>query len=94
VNCNPGDMAMVINSVAGNTGKMVTCVRLLTCLETIMVADTEGPVWLIDSELNWRHVRSGVSSPLPWCPDRKLLPIRPDGEVETREEDLTLEETT
>lgn len=79
MNCQKGDLAIVIRSPSGiNAGKFVTCLHLATEEELLRarVRRSEGPVWHIDVLL---HHTCGLYK--PYAPDSALMPLRPnDGE--------------
>ncbi|CAB5219093.1 hypothetical protein UFOVP229_27 [uncultured Caudovirales phage] len=82
LNCRPGDLAVVVRSVAGNEGKVVTCLRLHPP-GTDNTSVEDGPVWEIDRPLvgvlrsrSTGEVFGRVSS--PYMPDKLLRPLRGD----------------
>jgi len=77
MNCKPGDMAVFIKSTAGNVGRFVTCIRLLSATELAEeFASSDEPVWLIDTEVNLTTIFGGIEK-APFAHDRNLQPIRP-----------------
>ena len=79
--CKPGDLAIVVRSVAGNEGALITCLRLATYEEISSVNFTRrhGPIWVTD-----RALPSRLGRALALAPDDFLSPIRDsDGQDET-----------
>lgn len=79
MNCRPGDLAVVVESMAGNEGRIVTCLRLATAAEVdaANLAPDRAPYWHIDTEILtvWGSARLAA--------DMQLRPIRDqDGEDE------------
>lgn len=78
MNCKPGDLAIIVRSEFGNSGKIVTCLRLASYAE--VPADMQWrdfPVWIVDRNI------PGTCSSGPHIWDDYLRPIRPnDGEDE------------
>jgi hypothetical protein len=84
MNCQKGDMAIVIRSRTGSlVGQVFTCIRILDQpypgqnWEEWMLK--VGPIWVIDRTVPWFYEDG---SPwhipnLPWMPDRHLMPINP-----------------
>lgn len=77
MNCKPGDLAVIVESMAGNEGRIVTCLRLATEAEVdaANLAPHRAPYWHIDTEIPtvWASVRLAA--------DMQLRPIRDqDGE--------------
>jgi hypothetical protein len=77
LNCRPGDLAIIVNSVAGNEGKIVRCIRL----------DPEHILRHIDGNLyttaSWEvdeAVRGWAGDIHHFVPDSKLRPIRDPGD--------------
>lgn len=97
MNCKPGDMAVIIAS--GHSGKMVTCVRLLTAGDAFPTADGPAvgkivgpePIWLIDRWLEWWNADQNHAFEAPICPDSILMPIRPGAADQPIEADLPVE---
>lgn len=86
MNCKPGEMAMIIRGK--NAGTVLTCLELLVdgCTMphaggAVHIANLE-PLWRVDRKLPWRS-NIGTRALWPLCPDRILMPIRPQ-----RDEDL------
>ena len=81
MNCQKGDLAVMIRSAAGNEGRIVTCLRLASekeVKETSFRSNLE-PVWIIDSSL-----RSSCGRSMSMAIDAWLRPIRDQpGEDET-----------
>ena len=75
MNCKPGELAVIVKSMAGNEGKIVRCLRLATKDEVLQTRFTIYPVvWLIDKAL---PTRLGHLAPLAY--DVGLRPIRDPG---------------
>lgn len=90
MNCKPGDLALITVSRGPNSGKMVECIRLVTMEEFrealahiapphISVKDY-GPIWQIDRPITWWAPSINVKQEAHFCPDKVLMPIRPDAE--------------
>lgn len=82
-NCKQGDLAIVVRSECGNAGKIVQCLRLA------MTSDVwpydpqyDGPVWMVDTELNSLHIKTGKISKVKFVPDVLLRPLRDSGETD------------
>lgn len=81
MNCKKGDLAIVVKSVCGNEGKIVTCLELIDDLQWMKgdLPDGVEPGWIIDTEL---IAFDGSKSNL--AKDSALRPIRDQpGEDET-----------
>lgn len=82
MNCKPGELAIIVKSVTGNEGKIVTCVRLASDIE---ISDNglclRGPVWVID-----RAINSLWGPQINFAFDAQLRPIRPGDLHETEDE--------
>jgi hypothetical protein len=81
MNCQPGDMALVIGPDGDpDVGRMVTCIRLYRVDEVYWHDNRRYRAgidfWVVDRELHWR--KDGVLRMLPFCPDQHLVPIRPE----------------
>lgn len=81
--CKKGDLAIVVESAAGNEGKVVQCLELMTgilgCIDQYGRPE-EGAVWRIDRALpGW----SGDCD--HFIMDSQLRPIRPQGDDEVDE---------
>lgn len=78
MNCKPGDLAIVVRSYAGNEGKIVRCVRLLSeaqLWEGPGIDSLISPDWEVDLPL--RNCGGGMQSSIPDC---LLRPIRDPGD--------------
>jgi hypothetical protein len=80
VNCKPGDLAVMVRSMAGNEGKIVRCIRVIGAMRLVsktgvVVSDL---TWEIEPQiLNWK------GDLISFAHDGCLRPIRPnDGEDE------------
>ena len=74
MNCKPGDLAIAVKSVAGNEGKIMTCVRYIGEIKGFEGKDH----WEVD-----RLLPARMGGEYPFCRDSYLRPIRPnDGEDE------------
>lgn len=88
MNCQQGDIAIVVRSTAGNDGAIVTCLRLASLAEKRAVCldrcYDDAPVWVTDRLLKSVHTKDGSSAPPDnLAPDSILRPIRDnDGEDE------------
>jgi hypothetical protein len=81
MNCERGDLAIVVKSIAGHEGRIVRCIRLAERRELADYLWPDVPVWVLDRELQMANVR-GVLLPV-WRPlmrDSQLRPIRDPGE--------------
>lgn len=85
LNCKPGDLAVVVRSMAGNEGVIVRCLRLIRAEATYRANDGSeynSAVWEIDRPLpDWV---GGVDFTFP---DVQLRPIRDPGD-DARDETL------
>ncbi len=83
LNCKPGDLAVIVRSVAGNEGKIARCLRLHTSgtedLDGKHIRNANGgPRWVVEGD-----IRSIEGFRLFTVPDAYLRPIRDsDGEDE------------
>lgn len=85
LNCNEGDLAIVVRSDSGNEGKIVQCLELVI---TDRAPDTTGQMrvfhggvqalWRTDKPLNAIHNISGVNRQMMYCRDSQLKPLRGD----------------
>jgi hypothetical protein len=87
MNCKQGDMAVVIRSIAGNEGKIVSCLRFVPAGSFIpgTKIKTTGDGWEIDVHIRIadRNTRM-ILGTAPWAIDCALMPIRDiPGEDET-----------
>lgn len=81
MNCKPGDLAVVVRSIAGNEGLVLTCLRLATESEMRDGYYWRGlaPMWVTD-----RVSRNNIGGSDALMPDALLRPIRDQpGEDET-----------
>lgn len=77
LNCWPGCRAIIIKSMAGNEGKIVTCVRLRPA-GWDNTFESNGVRWEVDRPLLCTF---GTVDALPSVPDAWLRPLPPDHEV-------------
>ena len=87
MNCKPGDLAIVVRSVAGNEGKIVRCLAVIPTGTLLKGYTTAGIGWLTDIPLNQcLENRNGTyvrADYLPFALHSFLSPIRDqDGEDE------------
>lgn len=75
MNCKQGDLAVIVHSVMGNEGKVVTCLRFLGTVQFVQCDDSikSKPAWEIDRYL---PTTLGVLSNV--IADHRLRPLRPD----------------
>lgn len=76
MNCQPGDLAIIIKSFAGNEGKIVRCIKFIgsACSELgNLYCGTD--YWLIDT-----HIQATDGSTGPVARDCYLRPIHPTDE--------------
>jgi hypothetical protein len=73
MNCKPGDLAIVVFSVAGNEGKIVRCLRMVG--QGRHVTGDSGPAWEVAPEL-----KSVTGSHRNLTLDAYLRPIRDPGD--------------
>ena len=79
LNCKVGDLAIVVRSVIGNTGKIVRCLRLHPAMCDVN-GDRDQQTWEIDQAIG--ILENGEKCAL--FSDRNLRPIRDQpGEDET-----------
>lgn len=100
MNCKQGDLAFIVGSELGNTGKIVKVIRFLgECpyFDSIDWFDGMGPCWLVETQGSQICVQNtaGVNGFHKVCPapDSRLRPIRPGDVSETTDSDLKLKET-
>jgi len=100
-NCKQGDLAIVVNSQAGNEGKIVKCLRAaftegVPTIEGTFVHFTGGPryVWLTETIVNIKGRTSGRVLHTYFVSDKNLKPLRgdlsQDDEQTEKEKALTL----
>lgn len=85
MNCKEGDMALIIYSMAGNVGKVVTCMVHLRAPIQMQHGDREVYLfsgidwWLVDRDLNMLTYANGkyehVEDFAPFCRDDYMIPI-------------------
>lgn len=76
MNCKPGDLAVIVRSMAGNEGKIVRCVRLADSSEAKEAGfDMRPEVWVLEKPLMTR-----LGFPASLCYDAHLRPIRDPGD--------------
>lgn len=83
MNCKQGDIALVVRSIAGNEGRVVTCLEIIGNVELANKLDVkigDGVWWKIDTLINFRvDYASGRSeirhNCLGYVNDSQLLPI-------------------
>lgn len=88
MNCKPGDLAIVVRSIAGNDGKIVRCLRLATRAELVAARFLPyGPVWFVDKKLRaaWIKKRTDAGAE-PYARDCDLRPITPPADSITAAE--------
>ena len=86
MNCKPGDLAIMVKSLAGNEGKIVRCVRMLGMVrkyDNYGVVTCVPDVWEIDQQ-----VPSVGQIPTSRVRDAWLRPIRPQPD-DAQDETLT-----
>lgn len=75
MNCKPGDLAIIVRSLAGNEGKIVRCLEGVWSIETMPWGDRASFMWRTDTVL-----KSWSGSFDCWIADRQLRPIRDPGD--------------
>lgn len=81
MNCKPGDLAVVVKSIAGNEGRIVRCIRLDPMASSLKQIDAFGriyppePYWEIDIALPDFSGQMNKS-----FADEQLRPIRDPGD--------------
>ena len=97
MNCKKGDIAVVKSSVAGNCGKVVTCLEYLGNINVVIYRNRlvfleQGDWWVVDRKLNM--LLGGevlMENALPFCADKCLMPIgNQDAKVRNREQEKEL----
>lgn len=84
MNCKQGDLAIVVRSLFGNTGKVVTCLNLLPAGYGSYAKEL-GPIWETDNH----NIVSGLMDGTPMrvsnlISDANLRPLRgSDGQDES-----------
>lgn len=77
MNCKKGEMAIIVKSMAGNEGKIVTCLEFDP--DKLFVNGNTAPAWRVD-----RYLQGAWGRTTCWVCDEFLRPIRPgDMEDET-----------
>jgi hypothetical protein len=74
MNCEKGDLAVIVKSIAGNEGKIATCIRLASYEEVMregFFAWARLIVWVTDGEF---IINNGGTTSL--APDEYLKPLR------------------
>lgn len=82
--CKPGDLAIVVRSLAGNEGKIVRCIRFLGDVK--FINGDVLPSWEIDGSLIGNR-----GLPTSKVPDCFLHPIRPPAQDQSTETTKELE---
>lgn len=76
MNCKQGDLAIITRSVAGNNGKVLTCLRLATTEDLEKTGHREKvkkiPIWVTDAPIKTRYGN------FCFAPDSILTPLRGD----------------
>ncbi len=73
MNCKPGDLAVVVKSMAGHEGKILRVLKLVQTPKNYM--QLPGGYWMVDRQL------PGISGDMtPVFPDAWLRPIRDPGD--------------
>lgn len=89
MNCKPGDLAIMVRSIAGNEGKIFRCLRIATKFELDFYNFEDDDVtWVIDAQLPTRlisGVLDGAIRLAPLAKDACLRPIGDPGEDATDE---------
>ena len=77
MNCKPGDLAVIVESSAGNEGKIVRCIRVSQWKALLGPnGDVSGVVWEIEPPVpGWLD-----GSPTAFALDQCLRPIRDPGD--------------
>ena len=78
--CKPGDLAVVVKSTAGNEGKIVRCIRLMTSQECDAFGYRRGPIWKVEGVLKTHRYNGTEWALTDCCPDEILSPIRDPGD--------------
>lgn len=89
MNCKKGDMAVIIESCAGNEGKVVTCLEYVgnpECIEGNFLVRSANGWWRVDRELNSRSLLLGDMGTMHFARDEQLMPIGNADEPVTVEE--------
>jgi hypothetical protein len=82
MNCKQGDMAVVIKSMAGNEGKIVTCLKFVG-KDLIGVRANADDFWLVDKQMNCINNGGGPGTmTAPYARDHCLRPLRPSDKVD------------
>ena len=78
MNCNQGDMALIVSSAAGESGSIVTCVSLAG---TKKFTSHHDDLWRVDKPIKWLTLDGDTIERL-YVPDSCLKPIRPQGDLD------------
>ena len=90
MNCQPGDLAMIVHPPAW-AGKMVVVIERGYFPDGKHTnRQLRDQLWRVDRQLRWHYdADPSVGLMLPLCPDSYLMPIRPEADpeaVQTEEE--------
>jgi hypothetical protein len=88
MNCQKGDLALVIGGLADNVGKVVRCIELHQSrrLGSLYLDDKVGPVWVVDQDMHWARVDKTESFYMKLQADAYLAPLRGADKDEVIEE--------
>lgn len=75
LNCNVGDMALVVRGPEQWLGKIVTCQHYQGDM-SILPVEHDKHVWRIDTELPYNYEAIGRTVLLQFCPDEYLKPLK------------------
>ena len=86
LNCKVGDLAIVVRSKAGNKGKVVRCIELVTGFGYVLgrpIDSRLGALWKVDSPMRFTDGYGNFVGEERIAADSNLRPIRPLDEPET-----------
>lgn len=75
LNCNVGDMALVVRGPEQWLGKIVTCQHYHGDMSILPVQHNQH-MWKIDVELPYNYAHIGRTVMLQFCPDEYLKPLK------------------
>lgn len=81
LNCNVGDMALVVRGPEQWLGKIVTCQHYHGDMSILPVQHNKH-MWKIDTELPYYYESIGRTVLLQFCPDEYLKPLKWDDGID------------
>ena len=79
MNCEQGDMAVIVRSSIGNEGRIVVCLSIASIDELCRAfgasMSSYAPIWRLDVAVRWRGSVSGCIE-VPFMVDKAMRPLR------------------